>query len=95
MKIFIGPTENDIIYIFLYAFFNPKLSLNPYIRNFLNILILFIIIIYFSNIFKLTGIWLAYPIAQVILTIIALYFIYFILLKAKNINVTVDTEYSI
>ena len=52
-------------------------------------------LIYFSNIFKLTGIWLAYPIAQVILTIIALYFIYFILFKAKNVNVTVDTEYSI
>ena len=29
MKIFIGPTENDIIYIFLYSFFSPKLSSNP------------------------------------------------------------------
>ena len=50
-------------------------------------------LIYFSNILKLTGIWLAYPIAQIILTIISLCFIYFILLKNKKISA--NTKYSI
>ena len=50
-------------------------------------------LIYFSNILKLTGIWLSYPIAQIILTIIALCFIYFILLKNKKISA--NTKYSI
>lgn len=52
-------------------------------------------LVIFAQLFDLTGIWLAYPIAQAIISVIALSFIYPISLKVKEHAMPLDMNYSI